>query len=63
MIIACSIVLMIAWLFLESAFAVPKSVSGAILAVAFSLYAFDWWSHSRTLKTRPRANSSWQRMA
>jgi multisubunit Na+/H+ antiporter MnhE subunit len=63
MIIACSIVLMIVWLFLESAFAVPTSVSGAILAVAFSLYACDWWMQSHTLRTRPRANSARRRIA
>ena len=63
MIIACSIVLMIVWLFLESAFAVPTSVSGAILAVASFLYACDWWLHSRTLRTRPRTNATRRRIA
>lgn len=58
-----SIVLMILWLFLESAFAVSTVVSSAILTVAFALYAFDWWLHSRTLRTHNRPNSTWRRVA
>ncbi len=63
MIIVCSIALMILWLFLESAFAVSTLVSGAILTVAFSLYAFDWWLHSRTERAHTRPSSTWRRMA
>lgn len=58
-----SIVLMILWLFLESAFVVPMAVSGAILTVAFALYVYDWWLHSRTQRTHPRTNSTWRRVA
>ena len=61
--VIASIVLMILWLFLESAFAVSTSVSSAILAVAFALYAFDWWLHSRTQRTHHRPNSTWRRVA
>jgi len=58
-----SIVLMILWLFLDSAFAVPAPVSGAMLTVAFALYTYDWWLHSRTQRTHPRPNSTWRRTA
>ena len=43
-----SIVLMVVWLFLYSAFRVSAVVSVTMLAVAFSLFCFDWWMHSRT---------------
>lgn len=58
-----SIILMILWLFLESAFTLPRDVSGAILTVAFALYAFDWWLHARTRRMRSRPNSTWRRIA
>lgn len=61
--IACSIALMILWLFLESGFAVSTPVSGAILTVAFSLYAFDWWLHSRIERTHTRPSSTRRRAA
>lgn len=48
MFVVCSIALMIVWLFLNSAFHVPVLVSSVILSVAFSLYFFDWWMHTRT---------------
>jgi hypothetical protein len=56
-----SIVLMILWLFLDSAFAVPVPISGAMLTVAFGLYAYDWWLHSRTQRTYPRPTSTSRR--
>ncbi|MFL6436265.1 MAG: hypothetical protein ACJ71Q_01705 [Terriglobales bacterium] len=45
MFIICSIVLMIAWIFMYLAFGVPASLSCALLGLAFSLFFFDWWLH------------------
>ena len=56
MFVVCSIALMIAWLFLYSAFHVSAYVSSVILSLAFSLYFFDWWMHSRTRRPHDRSD-------
>ena len=51
-----SIALMIVWLFLYSAFHVSAYASSVILSLAFSLYFFDWWMHSRTRRSHDRSD-------
>lgn len=47
----CSIVLMVAWLFLYSAFQVSLQVSAVILTVACLLFFCDLWIISRPHRT------------
>ena len=47
MFVSISVVLMVAWMFLYLAVQVPKFVSCTMLSLAFSLFALDWWIHSR----------------
>lgn len=49
--VLCSIVVMVAWLFLYSAFQVSEQVSAIMLTVAFSLFFFDLWMISRPHRT------------
>jgi len=49
--VLCSIVLMVAWLFLYSAFQVSGQVSAIMLTVAFSLFFVDLWMISRPHRT------------
>jgi hypothetical protein len=51
LLIAGSIVLMVIWLFLYSAFQVSTSVSVILLTVAFFLFCFDRWIDSRPRRT------------
>jgi len=53
-----SIVLMVVWLFLYQAFHVPAFVSATLLTIAFSLFCFDWWMHSRTQGTPGRFDTT-----
>lgn len=57
MFLVCSVTLMIVWLFLYSAFHVSAYVSSVILSLAFSLYFFDWWLHSRMPRSPDRSGS------
>jgi hypothetical protein len=50
--IAGSIVLMVIWMFLYSAFQVSASVSVILLTAAFSLFCFDRWIDSRHRRTQ-----------
>jgi len=51
-------VLMVVWLFLYQAFHVPAFVSATLLTIAFSLFCFDWWMHSRSQGTPGRFDTT-----